>query len=156
MSFVKDDEVLYRSISIKRSQCVSNGVGGWKLSSQAFTDLSQKPSVDRACLCNNDPVRAQKSTADGIVSLIAHEVRSIKDFKQTKDGKPLQDENGQELMHIFDVVPDPITTHPENPAHALIVTSPSYASRSAFKRLIERLALIAESRGWIITPQEQQ
>lgn len=156
MSFVEDDEILYRSISIKRSQCVPNGVGGYRLSSQAFTDSSQKPSVDRACLCDNDPTRAQKSPTDGIVSLIAREVRSIKNFNQTKDGKPLQDESGQELMHVFDVIPDPITTPPENPAHALIVTSPSYASRSAFNRLIERLARIAETRGWIITPQEQQ
>lgn len=154
MSFVKDDEILYRSISVKRRQCVPNGDGHWRLSSQAFTDSSQKPSVDRACLCDNDPVRAQKSPEDGIVSLIAHEVRGIKNFNQTKDGKPLQNEKGQELMHVFDVVPDPITTPPENPAHAQVVTSPSYTSRSAFNRLIERLARIAEDRGWIIAPQE--
>lgn len=156
MSFVADDEILYRSISSKRNQCTRDANGSWRLSSQAFTDSSLQPSVDRACLCEYDPSRAKKSPEDGIVSLVTIDVRNIKDFKQTDKGKPIADENGQELMHAFDVIPDPITTHPENPAHALITASPGYSGKSAFKRLIERLARMAEARGWAITPQEQQ
>ena len=156
MSIVEDDEILYRSVSFKRNQCVLDENGAWRLSSQAFTDSSLKPSVDRACLCEHEPSRAQKSPEDGIASLIALEVRNIKDFKQTNNGKPLTDENGQELRHAFDVIHDPITTQPENPAHALIIATPGYSGKSAFKRLIERLARIAEKRDWLITPQEQQ
>lgn len=156
MSIVEDDEILYRSVSLKRDQCVHDGNGNWRLSSQAFTDSSLKPSVDRACLCKHDPRHAQKSPEDGIVSLLTLDVRNIKDFKQTVNGKPKIDENRQELMHAFDVIHDPKTTHPENPAHALITASPGYASKSAFKRLIERLARMAGGRGWEIIPQEQQ
>ena len=156
LSIVEDDEILYRSISLKRSQCKRDGNGDWRLSSQAFTDSSLKPSVDRACLCGNDPTRAQKSPEDGIASLLTLDVRNIKDFKQTVNSKPMLDEHGQERMHAFDAIPDPITTHPENPAHALITSSPGYDGKSAFKRLIERLARMAEGRGWEILPQEQQ
>ncbi|WP_283745864.1 hypothetical protein [Sideroxydans sp. CL21] len=157
MSFVEDEEILYRSISFKRNQCARDANGNLRLSSQSFTDPSLQPSVDRARLFDNDPCRAQKSPEDGIVSLVTIDVRNIKDFRQTTDkGKPKTDENGQELMHAFDVIPDPVTTHPVNPAHALITSSPGYTGKSAFKRLIERLARLAENRGWIITPQEQQ
>ena len=154
MTSVANDEILFRSVSLERKQCVLDENGSWRLSSQAFSDRTMKPSVDRSLLCNADPSYAQKSPKDGVVSVIAIEVREIKNFpRKDEKGKDLINEVGVVLNHAFDVVPDPITTPPENLAHALIITSPDYSSPNAFKRLLERLTRIAEKRDWLIKPQ---
>lgn len=142
---VGDDEVLFRSVSVKHSQCKRDEAGRWKLSSQAFADRTQKPSVDRAILCNSDPFFTQKSPKDGVVSVVAVEVRGIKGVTQN-------DTNGNVVMtHAFDVIPNPII--PDNPAHALIVSTPDYSKPRVFKKLLERLRYIADRRGWMIEPQ---
>lgn len=143
---VADDEVLFRSVSSKHNQCTRDTSGRWKLSSQAFSDRYYKPSVDRAILCNSDPSHTQKSPKDGVVSVIAVEVRKIKDISQN-------DDKGNVITtHAFDVIPD--ADIPDNPAHALIVSTPDYCNSKVFKKLLERLRYIADRRGWMIEPQE--
>lgn len=53
----------------------------------------------------------------------------------------------------MDAKPDPITNPPEiNLAHALIIPSPDYKTKSAFNKIKERLAILASKQGWIIKP----
>lgn len=105
-----------------------------------------QPSVDRSALCNSDPSHTKKSDTDGVVSVIADEVRAIKEVTQN-------DANGNVITtHAVDVIPDAII--PENPAHALIVASPAYANQRVFKKLLERLRQLAERHGWAIEPTD--
>lgn len=47
--FVRDDEVLYRSVRGKLNEEYSyDDTGKLRFNSQAFRDISKKPSVDRA------------------------------------------------------------------------------------------------------------
>ena len=48
-----------------------------KVSSAAFSDPLFRPSVDRAELIHNDPKKAQRNPSDGVVSIVARDVRSI-------------------------------------------------------------------------------
>lgn len=144
--YVADDEVLFRNISIVHNQCKRDTSGHWRLSSQAFSDRYYKPSVDRAILCNADPSRTQKSPKDGVVSVLAVDVRKIKDLTQ-KDAK-----GNVITTHAFDVIPDAVLPH--NPAHALIISTPACSNQRVFKKLLERLQYIANLRGWLIEPQE--
>jgi SepF-like predicted cell division protein (DUF552 family) len=122
-------------------------MGRWRLSSQAFSDRRLQPSVDRAHLCNSDPYFTQKAPNDGVVSVVAAEVREIKDIIQNDaSGKPI-------LTHVIDVIPQAII--PDNPSHAIIDASPAYSNQRVFRRLLERLREIAERRGWMIEPKDE-
>lgn len=144
---VGDEEVLYRNISIMHNHCSRDAVTGrWRLSSQAFSDRYCRPSVDRALLCDSNPFHTKKHLKDGVVSVVAAEVRAIKDVTQN-------DANGKVIKsHAVNVIPDAII--PDNLAHALIVATPDYSNQRVFRRLLERLQKIAECRGWMIEPQE--
>lgn len=143
---VEDDEVLYRSVP---NGCFTITDGALRLTSTAFNDPTQKPSVDRAKLCGANPAYTKKKPTDGVVSLTALSVRQIADVVQNdKHGKPI-------LAHAVDAIPDPVKNHPalpDNLAHALIVTNPDFESGSVFKKLKESLARIASQRGWLIEP----
>ena len=143
---VGDDEVLFRNVSVTHNQCKRDEAGRWRLSSQAFSDRNCQPSVDRSILCNSDPSYTQKSPKDGVVSVVAAEVRAIAGVSQN-------DANGNVIKtHVVDVIPDPIL--PDNPAHAIIVVTPDYANQKVFRKLLENLQQLAERRGWMIEPQE--
>ncbi|MUG97109.1 hypothetical protein F7734_34175 [Scytonema sp. UIC 10036] len=146
---VTDDELLYR--------CVFHGGNyyqmeehGVRLSSQAFADRGQAPSVDRAKLCNHNPQWTQKNTNDAVVSLVAGDIRMIDDIVQ-KDAK------GKEIIYAYkiDVHPRPLG---DNPAHAQIEPSPAYQNRNVFRKVSEKLARLATERvahhGWEIEPYE--
>jgi hypothetical protein len=119
---VADDEILYRSV--RRDQIIPVE-GGVRLSSQAFTDRHMQVSVDRAKLRNHDPRNCQMSPTDAVVSL------RVSDVRGSLPGCP---------EYEIDVRPDPL---PDNPAHALIYAQPQYANPSVFRKLRERLALLA-------------
>lgn len=143
---VGDEEILFRNISIAHHQCKRNADGTWHLSSQAFSDRSSKPSVDRALLCDANPLHTQKSENDGVVSVVAYDVRATASVIQN-------DAKGNLVQsHAIDVTPDPL--HPHNPAHALITSAPEYANKSVFRKLLERLQFLAELRGWLIEPTD--
>lgn len=143
---VEDDEILYRSVS---KECFTIADGALRLTSTAFNDPTQKPSVDRAKLCGSNPAHTKKKPTDGVVSLIANSVRQIADVVQNDmHGQPI-------LTHEVDVIPDAVKNHPglpDNPAHALIVTHPDFANDKVFKRLKESLARIASRGGWLVEP----
>ncbi|MEA5616340.1 hypothetical protein VB711_00590 [Cronbergia sp. UHCC 0137] len=146
---VTNDELLYR--------CVFGGLNKYyrfeeselKLSSQAFTDRNQAPSVDRAKLCGFNPKYTQKNPNDGIISLIAGEVRAIDSIVQS-------DAKGNQLfVYKIDVCSRPTD---ENLAHAQIEPSPDYTNKNTFRKVAEKLARLATERvkkqGWEIEPCE--
>jgi hypothetical protein len=146
--FVADNESLYRCVFHQ----TSDGTQTYKIendkayiSTAAFRDSSSAPSVDRACLCNHDPTYTQKSPQDGIISLISREVRLINSIIQ-KDSK-----GREEFTYKIDVLPRPL---PDNVAHAQIEPTPAYRSKSVFRKLLERLAFLANQREWEILPWE--
>jgi len=146
--FVADDEVLYRRVPNTTSH-FAYPEGRLHISSSAFNDPARKPSVDRARLRGNKPNLTKVRPTDGVVSLIARDVRAIANVVQ-------QDQLGEvRQRHSVDVAPAPLEPcgqAPGNPAHALIVTDPALASNSAFDRLKESLARLATDRGWLVEP----
>jgi hypothetical protein len=149
LAFVEDAECLYRSVPLKHFPIQLSGER--RISSQAFTDREKKISVDRACLCDNDPEYSKKSLEDGVAFLFAWEIRAIKDLYR------LDAKQNQVQQQNVDVQPDPILKQnnvPDNPAHALIIAHPDFENKRVFQRLIERLARLAEQNGWLIAPAE--
>ena len=145
--FVRDDEVLYRSVRGKYGEEYSYDNGKLQISSEAFRDRERKPSVDRSELKEFNPSLSKRNDTDGIVSLITADVRSIGTVK-TKT------QNGDAIVHAVDVIYDPT---PENPAHSIIVVSPEFfgsnnKQRNVFKLLQLALAELAEKSGWTVAP----
>lgn len=143
---VEDDEVLYHGVP---NGCFTTADGLLKLTSTAFNDRTQNPSVDRAKLCGFNPASTRKNPTDGVVSLTALSVRQIADVVQNdKHGNP-------KFTYAIDVIPDPVKDDPvlsDNVAHALVVTNPNFESGSGFKKLKESLAWIASQGGWLVEP----
>lgn len=145
---VTDDELLYRCIFCGLDKYYRIGEFGLELSSQAFTDRNQAPSVDRAKLRDYDPQCTQKNPDDGVVSLIAGEVRMINVSQNDPKGKPVFD-------YKIDVYPRPTD---DNPSHAQIEPSPNYTNKGTFRKVAEKLARLATERikkeDWEIKPQD--
>ena len=102
----------------------------------------QQPSVDRALLRNCNPEAAKLSQNDGIICLLAKEVR---------DEKIIINNPQDVTEYKLDVKPDPLQN---NAAHAIIVSSPPYKNKNAFEKTKIKLAFLASKRGWLIEPQE--
>ena len=137
--FVLDEEVLYRRVPDRPGDFYKPIEGGrYRVTSGAFGDKKQQPSVDRAILRNNKPENSKRRYTDCVVSFTAGEVRSIRSFGRT-----------------VDVVHDPNPPEdPDNPAHGLIVAKhPFTANNSEFKKFKQALARIADSR-WEIPPPD--
>ncbi len=134
--YVSNEEVLYRRVPDRPGDFYKpiDG-GGYRVTSGAFGDKKQQPSVDRASLRNN-PDESKRRPTDCVVSFTAGEVRSIRGFER-----------------IIDVVPDPNPQEdPDNHAHALITSEPPFAANNReFKRFKQALARIADAR-WEIPP----
>ncbi|MBR8828430.1 MAG: hypothetical protein DSM107014_11120 [Gomphosphaeria aponina SAG 52.96 = DSM 107014] len=143
MDNVADEEVLYRCVFYGKNNYKIDENNEIRVSSQAFTDRNQRPSVDRASLCNNNPKYSQKDSKDGVVSLITRDVRLIDTVIQNdKKGK-------EEFTYKIDVKSRPLD---ENHAHAQIEPNPEYRNKTPFRKLLERLAYLANQRGWEIPP----
>jgi hypothetical protein len=150
ISDVDPDEILYRRVpdSIELYEIQDDGTVKFK--TLAFTDVDFRTSVDRAKLCNNDPkCTAAPVPGSGVVSLVTSDVRAIDDVIQYgKWQKPLMVfEVDVEHVPILD---DPV--EPDNLAHAEIHTKPECPNRGVFKRLRERLVLLANHRQWELKP----
>lgn len=142
--FVWDEEVLYRCVFYGRNLYQIQGNTA-TISSQAFADQAMYPSVDRAGLCDNNPCYSQKNEKDAVVSLITKDVRLINSVIQNNSkGEP-------EFTYKIDVLPRPLEN---NQAHAQIEPSPEYRNQTPFRKLRERLAYLANQRGWEIEPYE--
>ena len=144
-NFITKEEILYSCVFYERNcyQIVDNTA---KVTSQAFAYRNRRPSVDRASLCNYDPSHTQKNAQDAVVSLITEKVRLIDEVVQNDPkGNP-------EFTYKIDVVYRPLD---ENVAHAQIEPSPEYRNQTPFKKkLLERLANLANQREWEIPPYE--
>jgi hypothetical protein len=143
-NFVANEEVLYRCVFYERNLYEIQGNMA-TISSQAFTDRAMCPSVDRASLCGNNPCYSQKDEKDAVVSLITKDVRLIDSVIQNNPkGEP-------EFTYKIDVL---ARATEENPAHAQIEPSPEYRNKTPFRKLLERLAYLANQREWEIEPYE--
>ena len=147
-SLVADEELLYRSIPhAKSNDYIHQTVDELKISSQAFSDRSQKPSVNRASLDKYDPTKVQVNSKDAVVGLATSDVRKTdKVKKQSQDGADL-------VVYKIDVIHRPTEI---NFAHAQIEPSPEYETKNIFRKLTESLAFLANQRikdyGWEIEP----
>ncbi len=147
---VDDVEILYRRIRHVEGLYVVQADGTAKVSSAAFSDPNFRPSVDRAELFHNDPTKTQRDPSDGVVSIVAGNVRSIDTV--------VQNDKAGKIIQTFDVDIEhvPILNHPtmpDNPAHAEICMIPSCPNKSVFRKLSERLAQLANGRPWEIELQ---
>ena len=155
--YVSDDEELYRSVRADEEAdeyYYDTETGNLVITSQAFRDREQEPSVDRAHLRNSYPAQSRIGESDGIVSLFAGEVREIGDiFTNDPRGNPITNHN---VDVIWDPIPE-VAEQPENPAHSLVVVEPEYlrsdTKGKAFSRLKKALARLATKRGWTLEPE---
>ena len=141
---IRDDEELYRRVRINtkdpgdKDRYSINNAREVTIHSTAFFDRNRQPSVDRAKLREFNPVLSQEDETDGIISLIAGDVRAI----------PIE-------AHTVDVIYDPT---PMNPAHSQITITPegtvsNTKQKQAFSTLRRALALLATQKGWTLEPK---
>lgn len=142
--FVRDGEELYRSVrgEIKYDEYSINDAGEYIVQPAAFRDRHREPSVDRAEIRGFDPSLSKLGDTDGIVSLIAGEVRCL-----PKNDIELTD-------HTIDVIYMPTM---ENPAHSQIMIKPKSSisktrAKKVFKSLQKALARLANLKGWTLKP----
>lgn len=146
-NYVLDEEALYRNVrGGGEDEYRYDETGQLIISNNAFLDRNKKPSVDRAKLNNFDPEKSRMRKEDGIVTLIAQEVRQIGDVRSNN--------GGGSIAHAVDVSPDPV---PRNKAHAQITVEPDFFGSSskqkkAFKLLRIALARLATQNGWTLNP----
>ncbi len=146
---VSDEEELYRTVRGEQGadEYFYDETGRLVIASKAFLDRQKEPSVDRAKLRNFDPEQSRISEENGIVTLIAREVRQIGEVKTN-------DNEGRQVNHAVDVSADPT---PENEAHARIVVVPNFfgsesKKNEAFRLLRKALARLATRSGWTLEP----
>ncbi|WP_133649648.1 hypothetical protein [Paraburkholderia flava] len=145
---VSDDESLYRRAP---KTCVVYESGVERISSSAFNDRGHKPSVDRACM-RRAPEESKADAADGILEILAAEVRAIRDIEITNPASQPPAYYAVDVHHR-PIIADEATATVANPAHAQIEARPHAEATSRFKKIKEALALIANSRGWLIRPE---
>lgn len=128
--FVRDDEVNFRA---EGDRLIPSG--------EAFRDRDDEPSVDRAMINGNNPSKSQRELSDGVLRLIAADVRTIE--AEILDGKGRLVRVG-----VVRVKPNPL---PDNPAHALIYGNPTFkeGGKGFFRKVKARLSQIAR---WEIYP----
>ncbi len=146
--FVEDEEELYRNVrgALESEEYSYDDTGELLIQPGAFRDPGKQPSVDRAKFIGYSPSDALLHPSNGIVSLLAKDVRAIADVvTTTKDTR---------VKHNVDVVYDPI---PKRPSHSVITVSPDFfdsntKQRKAFKSLQKALARVATRNGWTLQP----
>lgn len=123
---IADNEFLFRSVRLNDGYRYENGQV--RISSSAFNDRKQQPSVDRAILINHDPCKSQKSIDDCVVSLLTKTLREERVDRSS-------------ASYMLDAHPDPL---PHNVAHAIIISSPEYRNDKDFRKVKESLARLAK------------
>lgn len=142
---VANTEVLYRSVR-NDPRYFRTVDGQLRFSSQAFADRNQRPSVDRARLRQCNPLLSKKSETDGIISLVTADVRAVEINHNNPNGP---------TTYKIDVYAAPIQEGPgqiANLAHAEIRPTPEYETPGVFRKVLERLARLADQQGWSIPP----
>lgn len=143
---VADDEVLFRRVRSGRRLYKVREDGRVEFEPTAFSEATFRPSVDRAKLCDHNPLHTKIDPSDGVTSVVAGDVRLTKPIPQlSSKGKPIPD-----LAFGADVEPKALA---DNLAHAEIFLRPECNSRGVFRRLCVRLAILAEQRQWAAAPE---
>ena len=147
---VDDSEKLFRRVPTD-GDYLKQTEAGWRVSSSAFGDKgSRTPSVDRAELCNDDPTHTQSKPSDGVVVLIAREVRAIAPTGRSLVGGEAVPKM---IRYKIDVIHRPLL---ENQAHAQIEPSQPYQTGNVFRKVREALAVLARRRDWLIKPEKMR
>ena len=145
MDRVDDEEILFRRVLNDTNQYHVED-DEVRVSATAFNDRQKRPSVDRKRICKT-PIWTQQGAEHGVLRITAAQVRGIDSIEHKK--------KGEQFSYAFDVHPDPIVDPPKgerpNPSHAEIRPNPDFKTNSPFKKLKERLAILAE---WEILPAE--
>ena len=147
---VEDDEELYRNVhgDPQFDEYYYDVEGKLIFQRAAFNDTDKKPSVDRAKMVGDNPSDALLNPTNGIVSLLAKDVRAITGVKTTVENET--------TVHAVDVVYDPEC---ERLAHSIITVKPEYPKvgnqqKKAFRRLRTALARLATQNGkWTVQPK---
>jgi hypothetical protein len=149
---VWNDEELYRSVRSELDvEEYIYSKGKLQIRSNAFRDINKKPSIDRAKLKEFNPFCSTLSDTDGIISLIAGDVRAIIEV-----GTKTED---RDTTHVVDVIYDPNPkSDPENYAHSQIIVDPEFfgtdrKKERTFYKLRRALARLATKRGWTLRPK---
>jgi hypothetical protein len=132
--------------------------GELRISSSAFNDTAFKPSVDRRKMLARLEDSKKRHT-DGLVKLLAADVRNIQTVEQIdKAGNKIPDATQYQSfkVHRFDAIHRPIAADPalgiaENPAHSQIEGTPEL-NGGRFRKLKEVLARLATKDGWLVSP----
>ena len=147
---INDDELLYRSVRADPSydEYFCDDDNNLVILPNAFKDGRTRPSVSRAGMDGVDPCiyPYRLSETDGIVGLIAGEIRAINDVTS-------QLEN-EKLVYKVDIEHKPSN---KNKAHAQIFAIPKFQGKQeekeeAFDRLKISLANLASKTNWIVEP----
>lgn len=148
VTLVLDEETLWRRV-LDNGKHVTRTGNDVRISSTAFDDAGQRPSVDRACMC--EPLGGlswtQEGEGNGVLTLNAGEIRkhTISGEKQLADARANAPKSIA-VTHVIDVLHSPVeetNEDRENPAHAQITPTPEWVNRSVFKRLKELLVRIS-------------
>jgi hypothetical protein len=127
-----DSELVYRRVLPDHNHWSVTPDGEFRISSSAFYDKVEEPSVDRALICakHGGTAHTQQQPSNGVLELPVKKVRAISSSKF-----PLS----------VDVKSDPCpAADPTNAAHCLIVHQSELATRAPGKRVREGLALVAK------------
>lgn len=147
---INDDELLYRSVRADPSydEYFYDDDNNLVILPNAFKDGRTRPSVSRADMDEVDPYiyPYRLSPTDGIVGLIAGEIRAINDI--------ISQLENEKLFYKIDIEHKPTE---ENKAHAQIFAIPKFQGKpeekkQAFDRLKISLANLASKRNWIVEP----
>ena len=132
IDIVDDTEELYRCVFYdpEKKHWTKDAMGNVVVASSAFMDRNNQPSVDRAKLCVHDPAHTQKDPRDGVVLLVAGEIRSIGNI--IAHAAP-------PIHYEIDVIYVPL---PNNIAHAEVRANPAIAKDNVFRRLRASLAYL--------------
>lgn len=146
---VDNEEALYRSVRPNSDEYHYDS-GKLQITYRAFQDKNLRPSVDRAKLRLFNPESSKLGTSDGIVTLIAQEVRNIGEVTTRVS-------DVENKKHAVDVIHRPEN---DNPSHSQIEVAPHFFGSSnkqdkAFKLLRISLARLATERGWTLEPNAE-
>ena len=147
---IDNDELLYRSVRADPNfdEYTYDDERNLVILPNAFKDSHTRPSVSRAGMDRVNPCffPYRLSPTDGIVGLIAGEIRAIDDVTSQLENET--------LVYEVDIEHKPSR---RNKAHARIYAIPKFKGKpkekeDAFDRLKISLARLASKRGWIVDP----
>lgn len=147
---IDDDELLYRSVRADPNldEYTYDDEKNLVILPNAFKDGHTRPSVSRAGMDGVDPYiyPYRLSQTDGIVGLIAGEIRVINDVTSQLENET--------LVYKVNIEHKPSR---RNKAHAQIYVIPKFKGKQeekeeAFDKLRISLARLASKGGWIVEP----